>query len=252
MARRADGVETPFERSPLSRLPLPVVDAMEVYFENNPSLGDGDLRAEVTLEMLNRAETTDTWTVCNRKLGRAQVMELLLDQVAAGYSIPALLRITGMPRPRTYMRWVTDYRVFREMMEVAEQMQAMVHVDDALEIVDAIDPDGKQAFRDKMRSDLRMRMAEIFNPRKYGKKQMVDVTHHADIDPEEQWSRFSSILTTHAQMIEAKTGIKIIFPERPLEMQTIDVTPEPEPDVKTLGMEGENIPEDEWNSDLRW
>jgi hypothetical protein len=233
-------------------MPLPMMEAMETYFSNNPCLGDGDLRAEVSLEMLNRAETTDTWTVCGRKLGRADVMEILLDQVAAGYSIPSLLRLPGMPRPRTYLNWISDYKAFSDMMEVAEKMAAMIHVDDALEIADSVDPDGKQALRDRQRSDLRMRLAEIYNPKKYGKKQMVDVTHHADIDPDEQWSRFQSILTTHAQMIEAKTGIKILFPEHPGAMQTIDVTPEPESDPRTIGMEGENIQEDEWNSDLKF
>lgn len=227
----------------IGKLPLTLQEAMSNWFAENASLGNGDLRTPVTLEALQRTETADYWVVNRKKLGRAEVMEVMLDMVASGYSIPALLAITGMPKHRTVMSWLVDYKPFADSMEVAERMRAMVLAEQALEIVDG-STDDKQAFRDKVRSDLRLKMAEIFNPKKYGKKQMIDVTHHLDdLSGSEVWSRFRSILISHQEMIQKNTGILIEVPVQDAEIvQDFDAVEFPEPDPMHIGMEGESNP----------
>jgi hypothetical protein len=216
---------------------------METYFLENPSVGEGDLRAEITLEALKRTEMQDHWTIAGKKLGRADIMELLLDLTARGYSVPAILQQNGMPKPRTYMGWITDYKVFADSMEIAERMRAIILAEQALEIVDLPDPDGSQTFKHKIQSDLRIRLAEIFNPHKFGKKQMIDITRHDDMDPSEMWSRFVSVLSVYRQMIFDKTGIKITFPGQPEEELLLATEAEVvEDEMESLGMEGTTTP----------
>jgi hypothetical protein len=248
-------VTLPNERPGLvGQLPLTVMEAMSRFFENNVCLGRGDLRAEITLEALQRSETADHWIINRKKLSRADVMELMLNLVAEGHSVPSILSIPGMPKNRTYITWMNEYKVFSDMMEVAEQMRATILSEQAIEIIDSADPTGKRAFRDKARADLRMKMAEVLHSRKFGKKQTVDVHHSLDdLSSPEVWSRFASVLTVHADMIEAKTGIKILLPAdvREAEVLHFDEGDQPEPDIATLGMEGA-LPDDEgdWNSGL--
>ena len=71
------------------------------------------------------------------------------------------------------------------MFEAAGQFYAMVKAHEAETILDDSN-DPKQAFRDKARSSLRMRMAEAFNPKLYGKKQRIDVSHHLDDLPSDR------------------------------------------------------------------
>jgi hypothetical protein len=234
-----------------SRVPLTLVDAMEMFFTENPSLGVGDLRADITLEALQRTEHQDHWTICGRKLDRASVMETILDLTARGYSIPAILQQPGMPKPRTYMAWCNDYKVFADMMAVAEQMRAIILAEQALNIVDLPDPDGSQTFKHKIQSDLRVRLAEIFNPKKYGKKQVIDINRHDDANPAEMWSRFISVLSVYKQMIFDKTGIKVIMPGESEDMVATadaEVVPEEE-EMEALGMEGATDPTTPTNYD---
>ena len=130
-----------------------------------------------------------------------------------------------------------------QMMEVAEQMRAIILAEQALDIVDLPDPDGSQTFKHKIQSDLRIRLAEIFNPKKYGKKQIVDVTHHDDVNPAEMWSRFISVLQVYRQMIFDKTGIKIIIPGQPEEISATVEAEVVDDELEALGMEGEIRPE---------
>jgi hypothetical protein len=226
-------------RGIIGKLPLTLQSAMGNWFAENASMGQGDLRTPVTLEALQRTETSDYWVVNRKKLGRAEVMELMIDMVAGGYSVPALLQVTGMPKPRTIMSWLQDYKPFADMMETAEKMRAVILAEQALDIVDATE-DPKMAFRDKTRADMRMRMAEIFNPKKFGKKQLVDVTHHMDdLSGDEVWSRFRSILISHQDMIQSKTGIKIEVPIQDAEIVNDESLVAPvEQDFRTLGMQG--------------
>ena len=48
---------------PVGKLPLTLQAAMGNYFECNPCLGQGDLRAPITLEALQRTETADHWII---------------------------------------------------------------------------------------------------------------------------------------------------------------------------------------------
>lgn len=226
-------------RGPVGKLPLTLQTAMETWFSENSSVGLGDLRAQVTLEALQRTETADHWVINRKRLSRADIMELSLDMVASGYSIPALLQITGMPKARTFMTWLNDYKPFADLMETAEKMRAIILSEQALEIVDGT-TNPKLAFRDKTRADLRMRMAEIFHSKKFGKKQIVDVTHHLDdLSSPEVWSRFRSILISHQAMIEENTGIKIEVPCQDAEIvqEATPLAPEYQT-IETLGMEG--------------
>ena len=241
---------------PLGKLPITVQAAMEDWFCANPCMGRGDMRAEVTLDALRRTECADYWIVNRKKLDRAAIMELMLDLVASGFSIPAILAIPGMPKNRTYITWINEYKVFADLMDIAEQMRATILSEQAIEIMDnPDDPLGKQALRDRGRADLRMRMAEVLHTRRFGKKQMMEVTHKTDdLSSPEVWSRFRSVLVTHADMIQSATGIKIIVPSETIDGEVIRPD-EPgffEQDPATLGMEGATPSEDEWNSDLQF
>jgi hypothetical protein len=235
----------------VGRMPLTLMDAMGHYFASNPCIGQGDLRAAITLEALQRTETQDYWIVNRKQLSRADVMELMLDMVASGYSIPALLAVPGMPKARTVMNWISDYKTFADLMETAEKMRAIILAEQALEIVDEPDPSGKQTFHQKTRADLRIRMAESMYAKKYGKKQTVDVTHHDDLTGPEVWSRLQSVLTVHQALIEEKTGIKILLPAQGVAVVDAEVEM-PTDDIPTLGMQGDANPSDDWNSDLRF
>jgi len=234
----------------VGQMPLTIQEAMSGYFQNNACLGEGDLRVPVTLEALQRNESQDVWTIGNRKLGRANVMELSLDMVSSGYSITSLFGITGFPKPRTFMQWMTDYKPFADLMEQAEKMRAIILAEQALDIVDS--SDAKTAFKNKIRADVRMRLAEAFNPKKYGKKQQIDVTHNLDnLSSEETWSRFRSILVAHKDMIAERTGIKVEIPCEDAEIVETVVEETPEVDPMTLGMQGTPVPvEDEWTENL--
>lgn len=193
-------------------LPITLRDAMQSFFELNPSVGTGDLRAAVTLEALQRQECVDSWTIQGKKLGRADVMELMIDMIANGFTIPKILKHPGMPRPRTVMGWMDNYKEFRLAVEAAEKWQAMLMTEEAIDILDGSD-DPLQTGRDKARADLRMKIAEALNPKKYGKRQQVDVSHSlADVSSEEAWGRFKSILISHQTAIEEQTGVKLVMP----------------------------------------
>ena len=224
-------------------LPMTLRDSVSRYLEENACMGTGDLRQSVTIEALQRTEQQDYWIINRKRLSRSEVMELILDMVATGYSIPALLAIPGFPKSRTVMTWISEYKAFSELLEVAEKMRASILAEQAMEIVDAT-TDPKMAFRDKTRADLRMRMAEVFHSRKYGKKAQVDVVHHDDLSSPEVWSRFSSILTVHAKLIEENTGIKITLPEQ--EAVVIDVEEMKIDEQEAIGMQGDHTDPDDW------
>ena len=232
-------------------LPLALEDAMGNWFSENASLGSGDLRGPITLEVLSRSEHADSWTICNRKVGRSEVMEMIIDLVATGYSIPLILEQTGMPKPRTIMNWIRDYKPFAEMLEVAEQMYAMIQVHQAKEIVDG-STDEKQAFRDKVRADIRLRLAEIHNPKKYGRKQLVDVTHHNDnLSEDELVTRLRSVLVSHKSILEEKLGIQIIIPCQDAEIVSVESADEKVVDPMMIGMQGsDDTPEETDFDDL--
>lgn len=224
----------------VKKMPIALQDRMDQWFSENASMGEGDLRAAVTLEALQRTEIRDTWTINRRKMNRNAVMELLLDMVASGFSLPAILHLPGMPKARTVMSWLEDYKQFRELMDVADKMYAMQKAHEAEMILESSD-DPKQAFRDKAKSDLRMKLAEVTNPRRFGKKTQVDVQHHMDdLSSPEVWSRFRSILISHQAMIQENTGIKIEVPIQEAEIVPNEEQEEPkEQDVQTIGMQGE-------------
>ena len=225
---------------PIGNLPLTLQEAMGRYFEENASLGEGDLRASITLEALQRTETADHWVIYRKKRSRADVMELLLNLVASGFSIPAILQEPGMPHPRTYMGWLNDYKPFAELMEQAEKMRAIILAEQSLQIMDGCE-DPKMVFRDKTKAELRMRMAEVLHGKKFGKKQNVDVTHNfMDLSSPEVWSRFESVLISHAALIEANTRVKIIVPkieEAEIVKEEVETSV---PDQASIGMQGNN------------
>ena len=71
--------DSPATTGPIGKLPLTIRESMSRWFEENASLGLGDLRANITLEMLQRTETADTLDGGAQDLGRADLMELSLD-----------------------------------------------------------------------------------------------------------------------------------------------------------------------------
>lgn len=239
----------PVERrrgGPVERITLNLQDRVASWLEENAPIGLGDLRLAVTLESLQRTETADYWIIERKRLGRADVMELILDMVASGYSLPAILSLNGFPKSRTVMGWMKDYKAFREMFDVAGEMYAFVKAHEAEMILEGTGDekaDGKAAYRDKARSDLRMRLAENFNSKRFSKRSIADVNIHDDLASEEVISRFRALLISHAETIEAKTGVKITIPT--LDAEIVQEAEVPEPDPMTLGMEGlENRPED--------
>ena len=221
---------------PVGNLPITLRESMETSFRENPCLGQGDLRANITLENLQRTETADHWTILGKRLSRADVMELSLDMVSQGYSIPALLKIPGMPKSRTFMGWMSDYRPFADLMEVAEKIRAIILAEQAIEILDATD-NPKRAFIDKNRADIRMRAAESLHSKRYGRRTQIDVQHHDDLSAPETWSRLTSFLTVHAKLIQENTGIQVIVPNFE---EAVVVEPEAEvTEQETLGMQGD-------------
>ena len=221
-------------------LPLTIQEAMGNYFENTACLGEGDMRAPVTMEALQRTETRDFWVIYKKKRSRAEVMELMLNLVAEGFSIPAILQEPGMPQPRTYIAWLSDYKPFADLMEQAERMRALILSEQSLEIMDNCS-DPKMVFRDKTRAELRMKMAEVLHSKRYGKKQNVDITHSlGDLSSPEVWSRFRSVLISHAELIQNNTGVKIEVPTiQDAEVIKEDEEEQPEQTQETLGMEGD-------------
>jgi len=231
----------PAETGPVPKMSITLQDRVANWLAENSSLGLGDLRTPVTLEALQRTESADYWVIERMRLGRAAIMELMLDMVADGYSIPAILSLPGMPKSRTVMGWIREYRPFRELLEVAGEMYAHVKANEAEEILDgSLDPE--QAFRDKARADLRMRLAENFNPKKFGKKQQIDVNHHDDLSNDDVISRLRSVLISHRDVIEEKMGIKIIIPTFDAEVVSVEPEPEPTPaEPMTLGFQGTSM-----------
>ena len=240
-------------------LQLPLQDAMHTWFSSNTCIGKGDVRAVITTEALQRTEMQDTWEVSvpdpftnrsyKKKMYRADVMEFILDFTAMGYSLPKLLSIEGMPKARTIINWIHDYKPFANLLEIAEQMRAIVLSEEALVISDEDDPTGgRMAIHQRNRIDIRMRIAESIHARRYGKKQLVDVTHHEELGGSEVWTRLASVLSVHRETIEANTGIRITLPAQDAEI--LSVTPDETPTL-TMGIQGEQTPgveEDKWSS----
>jgi len=237
---------------PVKFLPISIQDAMETYLCNNACLGQGDLRANITLEMLQRTETADTWTINRRKMGRADVMEMLLDLVSSGFSIPEILTITGMPKARTYMTWLNSHKEFADLMTVADDMYARQQAWQAEQILAGND-DPKQAFRDNARANLKMRLAEVTNPKRFGKKNTLDINHHDDLSGTEVWSRMAAMLETNAKIIEEHCpNIKITvvgdFQDADV-VEREEVAPDP---LEALGMQGKGTEPSEWDDDLEF
>lgn len=212
---------------------------MGTWLENNASLGPGDLRTVATLEALVKAEVRDTWTVLGKKLTRLQLMELIVDMMAERHSMLDLLAVAGMPKAKTVMVWMQDYKAFREAVAFAEKMRAMLLTDEAVKIVDG--STAKTAFQNKIRADLRMKVAAALDPRKYGKRLSIDQGDQTDnMSEEELWSRMRSILVAQAGLFQEKTGIRMEIPP----VQDAEIVPAPTPaeqfdlDPATLGIQG--------------
>jgi len=235
------------------KIPPTIKDALTHYFEHNPPLGPGDGSAAVTLEMLQRKQNRKDWQVYGRSMSKAEVMEVLIDLVASGFPIPKILEeAPGFPTMVTILEWLKDYKAFRDMMEVADHACAMVLAHRAEQILESSN-DPKQVFRDKAKSDLKMRLAEAIFPKRFGKKQQIDVTHTLDeLSSPEIWSRFRSVLISHASMIEQETGIKMIIPDAidAEIVHTEELAPVAPLNPRTLGMQGDADPESNWDEDL--
>lgn len=227
------------ERAPRStdQLPLALQDAMGTWLENNASLGPGDLRTLATLDALVKAEVRDTWTVMGRKLNRIQVMELIVDMMSERHPLLSLLAVNGMPKAKTVMVWMQDHKAFREAVAFAEKMRAMLLTDEALQIVDG--STAKTAFQNKIRADLRMKLAGALDPKKYGKRLSIDQGETGDnLNEDELWSRMKSILISHSQMFQERTGIKLEIPVQDAEVVPNDDVAQFDLDPATLGIQG--------------
>jgi hypothetical protein len=226
------------------KMPLALRERVTKYLSENPCLGIGDMRTNITLEALRKTEVKSYWIIEDKRLDRSNVMLLLLDMVADGYNLPSILDLPGMPKPVTVMEWMKDFKEFRELMDAAGEFYALRKANEAEDILDNSD-NPKQAFRDKARADLRMKLAENFNPKRFAKKQQIDVNHHETLPEDELVTRLKSVLISHKQAFESKLGIKIIIPgieDAPVEDATI-INAEPEaeqeaPPPQTIGFEG--------------
>jgi hypothetical protein len=216
---------------------------MEEYFEENPTIGMGDLRGSMALEILQRREGGDSWMIHGKKCSRADVMEIIVDMMCEGYLIPDILAYKGegvagdtkMPKKITVANWINDYADFRKALEAAEMMYAFQKVSEAEHILDGSD-DVKQTNRDKARADLRMQLAQALHSKKFGKKQTIDVQHHDEISGPEAWTRLKAFLVNNQKLIEEHTGIGLNVPV--IEAEVIEDPVQETPDVMTLGMEG--------------
>ena len=94
------------------KMSLVLKERMEAFLEENACLGEGDLRAEITLEALQRTETRNHWLIEGKRLYRADVMQMILDMVASGYSLPSWT-CPASPGHHGHGR-LKEYKDFRE------------------------------------------------------------------------------------------------------------------------------------------
>lgn len=218
------------------KIPVALTASLNRYLEETPCQGPGDLGLATTLEAMARAQEKSFWTVMGRKLSRMQVMELLVDMVAEGHAMLHLLALSGMPKARTIGIWLAEVKGFRDAMDMAERMRAMMLADEALEIMDGTTI--KRAFADKARAELRLKLAGSLDPRKYGKRVLVDDPTHGTDNESEVWSRFRSILVVHADMIQKNTGIRIEVPVQDAEIVSEKKDEPRELEPEEIGMQG--------------
>ena len=191
-----------------SLLPFTLQESMEAWFSETAPLGDGDIRTPVTLEALQRAEVKDTWVVCRRKRTREELMQMIVDLVASGHSLPSLWKQEGMPKPITIARWTKEYRPFSEALEAAEKLRGIFLAESALEILDG-STDKDQAYRDNARANLRMRMAESLNSKKYSKRVIATTDEDVVLAEKDLVSQFRALLLSHQKSFEEKMGIEV-------------------------------------------
>lgn len=103
---------------------------------------------------------------------REQVCEYILDAMAEGQSLSAILRLPLMPSPGTFARWRAESEVLQARYARAREALADRWADEVVPISDgATDSDSAAAAR--VRMDARRWAASKFAPSTYGER--VDV-----------------------------------------------------------------------------
>lgn len=171
---------------------------------------DTDCTLQDVIDKANSKER-DGWFVMDRVMGRTQVQALLVNLVAEGEYLPALCKVDGMPRLVTVMGWLDDYPDFAVAMKQAERAQAMLFMYEAMAIADGTTP--KDSFVAKLRMDMRGKMAQLLDSRKWSPKQIVEVTVREEASAESLRSRLMAIMLSNAKRYREEMGLLVLRQE---------------------------------------
>lgn len=196
---------------PVSSAPLTIQDGLSMWFANNAPTGKGDLRTTITLQMLSARENQNEWTIQGHRMDRDAIMNLIIDLVCEGHSFTKLFKVPGFPRARTISNWLEDYPAFERALSQAQKLGSIVWVEEAKDIADGATP--KTAFAAKLKSDIRLRLAESYHPKKFGRKVQVEDERDLGRNQEEAQDRMKQILQVHKAKLETIFGIQIILPQ---------------------------------------
>lgn len=99
----------------------------------------------------------------------------VVSELSCGRSIAKIMREDkGMPDKTTFWAWHAQDEEIQQMVSVAREHGIEAQLDDAQDIADEVKPTMAEIQKAKLQCDMRVKMAQMLKPKKYGPK--LDLT----------------------------------------------------------------------------
>ena len=189
-----------------------ISDRVNVWFDELTCQGIGDVRGLVTADALLANEDRNEWTIGHRKLDRSAVMVLIVELLFE-YPLTEILRMTGMPRPRTLASWLERYPSFAQAFESGERMRGLLKAEEAQEIADTATE--KNVKSKKLQVDVRLRLAEAYDPKRFARRATdEDPRDLSKLTDREVEDKFKAFLESNKQALEDRLGVRFLMDEK--------------------------------------
>lgn len=187
-------------------------DRIGMFFEENACAGPGDVRGLMTADALLAIEDRDVWTIANRRMDKSAVMALVVELLYE-YPLTAILRMTGMPKPKTVSSWLDRFPSFRQAFESGERFRGLLRAEEAMEIADTATE--KTAKSKKLQVDVRLRLAEAYDPKRFAKRTIAeDPNDLSRLTDREVEDKFMALLQNNKEALEKKLGVKVLLNDK--------------------------------------
>lgn len=148
------------------------------------------------------------WCVDGRIMNKNQIQVMLVHLVSEGEDLPSLCRVEGMPRLITVTGWLEENPEFQSWMARAERAAAMLFMAEAMQIADGATP--KTSFVAKLRMDMRTKVAELYDAKKWSKKQLVEFSTSEQVDASMLQAQLVAMMLSNAKRYREDMGVLVL------------------------------------------